>query len=222
MKATKFLFVILIIIAIFYVYKKQKNQPTIQQTLFSNEEVKIISKHLAYLTKENLQEFYPYYNFDEFLKTLSDKDDTVENSYATLMEFKDRIFNEEARKNLEIANQFLSQLPLKEHIVEVKEGKIYYEILQPGTGAVITDDSTPLIHFTEMDLSNAVLQDTTGKIPLKETIAGFRQGVAGMQVGEKRKIYVHPDLAYGKFGQYASQQLIIFTVEIIDLNPVQF
>ena len=216
MKVVKFLFVILILITIFYIYKKQEKGPIIQQTLFSSEEVKIISKHLAHLTKENLQEFYPYYDFNEFIKALSEKDDTVESSYATLMEFKDRIFNEEARKNLEIASQFLSHLPFKENIIEVKKGKIYYEILQPGTGAVITDDSTPLIHFTEMDLSNAVLQDTTGKIPLKETIVGFRQGVAGMQVGEKRKIYVHPDLAYGKFGQYASQQLIIFIVEIID------
>ena len=216
MKATKFLFIILIIIAVFYVYNKQKNEHIIQQKLFSNEEVKIISKHLAHLTKENLQEFYPYYDFNEFLKALSEKDDTVENSYATLMDFKDRIFNEEARKNLEIANQFLSQLPFKEHMIEVKKGKIYYEILQPGTGAVITDDSTPMIHFTETDLSNKELQDMTGKIPLKETIAGFHQGVAGMRVGEKRKIYVHPDLAYGKFGQYASQQLIIFIVEIIE------
>jgi peptidylprolyl isomerase len=42
------------------------------------------------------------------------------------------------------------------------------------------------------------------KVPLAETIPGFAKGVLGMRVGEKRKIYVHLDLEYGRV-RYAPQ-----------------
>ena len=138
------------------------------------------------------------------------------------MDFEYKILEKEQYQKLEKANQFLTQVTAKINVVEVDKGKLYYEILRNGSGTILTEDSVPLIHFTESDLSGTMLQDTRGnhpkKIPFeKETIPGFRKGVIGMRVGERRMIYVHPDLAYGKVGRYSQQELIVFDVEILEL-----
>ena len=38
-------------------------------------------------------------------------------------------------------------------------------------------------------------------IPLDQTIPGFSKGIVGMKEGEKRRLFVHPDLGYGTTGQ---------------------
>ena len=38
------------------------------------------------------------------------------------------------------------------------------------------------------------------KITLNDTIIGFKKGLVGMKKGEKRMIYVHPELGYGSSG----------------------
>ena len=48
---------------------------------------------------------------------------------------------------------------------------------------------------------------------LSDTILGFAKGASGMACGERRKIYIHPDFAYGKYGQHGFQQLVICDVE---------
>lgn len=34
-----------------------------------------------------------------------------------------------------------------------------------------------------------------------------------MTSGERRKIYVHPELAYGKYGRHGFEELMIYDVE---------
>ena len=50
-----------------------------------------------------------------------------------------------------------------------------------------------------------------------ETIPGFAKGVDGMCVGERRKIYIHPALGYGKVGYVPPNSLLIVDVEVISL-----
>lgn len=46
----------------------------------------------------------------------------------------------------------------------------------------------------------------------------FARGIAGMKEGEIRKVFVHPDLAYGTNGKLDPNLLIIFTVELVSAN----
>lgn len=58
-----------------------------------------------------------------------------------------------------------------------------------------------------------------GKHGLNEAVVpGFQKGVQGMEIGEARTIYVHPDLAFG-MGKLdiAPNRLIVF--EIVACNP---
>ena len=45
---------------------------------------------------------------------------------------------------------------------------------------------------------------------IKKRHNGISSGVLGMKQGERRKIYIHPDLAYGKLDRRRFQNLMIF------------
>ena len=215
MNKIKYLFVILFVISliVFINTHNQKDESVfLQQFIFNKDEVKTISKNLAHLLSSDLHEFTPYYDFNEILHIMTEIEKgqiqliPSQDSHIALMNFKYKILESIAQSHLENVNQFFSQLAQKNNVVEVKKEKLFYEIIQKGSGEVVTENSTPLIHFTEYDLSDTVLQDTqedgSQRISLREVIPGFRQGVIGMRVGEIRKIYIHPDLAYGKIGKY--------------------
>ena len=51
-------------------------------------------------------------------------------------------------------------------------------------------------------------------IPLDEALPGLKQGMVGMKEGEKRLLFIHPDLGYGK-ESYVPNSLLIFDIEVI-------
>lgn len=216
------LFIAVVILLISYpittFFQKQK-----ETVFFTQAETQLISQHLGHLLVDTLHEYAPYYDLDIVLTTIRRIEDNKESLKSlnicqhALFDFKCKIIEEETRQNLRTAEQFLINLAKQKNIIEVQKGKLYYEILQQGNGVKVDKESFPLLHFTETNLNQEVIRDTREdnepiQIKLSETIIGFCRGVCGMQVGEKRKIYVHPDLAYGKLSR---QQLAIFDVEII-------
>ena len=58
-------------------------------------------------------------------------------------------------------------------------------------------------------------------VSLDETIPGFSKGIIGMKEGEKRTLYIHPDLAYGVNGNLPPNSLLTFEIEIVKANSPQ-
>lgn len=146
---------------------------------------------------------------------MSDKD--YEDMMAILQE---KSFKALAESNLAAAKEFLAKNAKAEGIIEIQPGKLQYLILQQGTGAAVAPHSTPKINYTGKYIDGTIFgtsEDVNGPIavPLDQTIPGFSEGILGMKEGEKRRLFVHPDLGYGTSGHLPPNAMLIFDIELV-------
>ena len=101
------------------------------------------------------------------------------------------------------------------------------EILKEGTGKVIANGDTAVVHYTGTLLDGTKFDSSVGGQPFSfklgagRVIAGWEQGVLGMKVGEKRKLTIAPELGYGAAGAggiIPSNATLIFEVELLEIK----
>ena len=86
---------------------------------------------------------------------------------------------------------------------------------------------TPLLTYTlwtrnRFEESEVVSIDTPHATSLEDTIQGFAQGVSGMQEGEIRQLFIHPDLAYGVYRTFFDPNiLVIVKVEVVKTDTTE-
>lgn len=149
---------------------------------------------------------------------LSDKE------YEALMtKLQETAYKNVAVENLAKANEFITKNAKESGVIVLEPGKLQYTILQPGNGEVVKEHDSPLIQYTGKYIDGTTFGSSVDAggpitIPLDQTIPGFSKGILGMKEGEKRKLFVHPDLGYGTTGQLSPNALLIFEVEVIKAN----
>lgn len=126
-------------------------------------------------------------------------------------------FKEKSIQNLKSAEEFLSNNSQSQGIIELEEGKIQYKINTTGFGASLEEHDTPLIRYVGKFLDGSVFSSSTEDeiLPLDDVIPGLRSGLIGMKEGEKRVIFIHPDLAYGTKGTLPPNSLLTFEIDLI-------
>lgn len=123
-------------------------------------------------------------------------------------------------ENLRKATDFLAGNKLRGTIIEIEPSMLQYEILTKGKGESVKESSSPTIHYTGKFVDGQVFGSTKDAdepvtISLDQTIPGFKKGIVSMKEGEKRRLYVHPDLGYGTQGPLPPNSLLIFDIEVI-------
>ncbi len=85
--------------------------------------------------------------------------------------------------------------------------ELIIEVLEEGNGAEAVNGKTVTVDYvgtltdgTTFDSSIERGQPFSFTLGVGEVIAGWDQGVAGMKIGEKRRLTIPPDLAYGDSG----------------------
>lgn len=147
-----------------------------------------------------------------------------EEEYETaLAAAQEKAFQEIAKDNLKKAETYMKEKSTDKNVVQLEPGKLQYEILTKGTGAAVVEHSVPQVHYTGRLIDGTVFGSSEGmpsplSIPLDQTIPGFSKGLLGMKEGEKRRLYIHPEIAYGMSGQLPPNSLLIFDVEIVKAN----
>lgn len=139
---------------------------------------------------------------------------------ALMLKVQEKAFSKLSEDNLKAANEFLAKNKNTDGVKEIEENKLQYKILKEGTGSTVTETSTPMIQYKGSYIDGTVFgnsEEVGGpiKIPLNQTIPGFSKGILGMKEGEKRRLYVHPDLGYGTAGHLPPNSLLIFDVELV-------
>jgi FKBP-type peptidyl-prolyl cis-trans isomerase len=102
------------------------------------------------------------------------------------------------------------------------------ENLREGSGAQAAAGNTVTVHYvgtltngSKFDSSRDRGQGFTFKLGAGQVIAGWDQGVAGMRIGEVRKLTIPPHLAYGERGYppvIPPQSTLVFEVELLSVR----
>lgn len=125
-----------------------------------------------------------------------------------------------ANTNLEAAEKFIKENASAKGVVELVPGKLQYIILTEGKDPVVPEHGTPLVNYTGKYIDGTVFgtSESAGgpiAVPIDQTIPGFSKGIAGMKEGEKRRLFVHPEMGYGRTGQLPPNSLLIFDIEVV-------
>jgi FKBP-type peptidyl-prolyl cis-trans isomerase len=109
----------------------------------------------------------------------------------------------------------------------VTQTGLKYETVQPGTGPEAKPGQTVSVHYTgtltngkQFDSSHDRGRPFQFVLGMGQVIRGWDEGVAGMKVGEKRKLVVPPELGYGDAaqGSIPPRSFLLFDVELLEVK----
>lgn len=120
----------------------------------------------------------------------------------------------------------------------VVEPQLIIEELAPGVGMTAAPGMLAAVHYTgwlfdpaapdqrgrKFDSSHDRNQPFVFPLGARRVIAGWDQGVAGMQVGARRRLIIPPSLAYGSRdignGLIPPNSTLLFEVELLGVETV--
>jgi len=112
--------------------------------------------------------------------------------------------------------------------VSADGGKVEIEILTEGSGAEAANGQLVAVHYvgtlpdgTEFDTSYKRKRPFQFRLGDGAVIEGWEKGVAGMKVGEKRKLTIPPSLAYkerGLGGVIPPNTTLTFEIELMKIE----
>jgi FKBP-type peptidyl-prolyl cis-trans isomerase FkpA len=120
---------------------------------------------------------------------------------------------------------FLAENGKKPNIVTTPSG-LQYEVLQKGTGTVSPSASDNVtVHYRGSTIDGKEFDSSYSRgepitFPLNGVIAGWTEGVQLMKEGDKFRLYIPAELAYGErgAGPIGPNEALVFDVELIKIQ----
>ncbi len=185
-----------------------------------------ISEAFGHLISKNIETTGVQFDIGQVIKGLEDAASGKESPMSeveciqAITAVQENLFKEQSEKNLKKAQEFLSSNSKQKNVISVAEGKVQYKVEKEGEGSVIESHFSPLIHYTGKFLDGSIFGSSKEDevLSLDEIIPGLKAGLIGMKEGEKRTIYIHPDMAYGTNGYLPPNSLLTFEIELVKAN----
>lgn len=130
-----------------------------------------------------------------------------------------------AEENKAAGEQFLAENAERPEVTTTDSG-LQYEVLEEGDGPSPNAEDEVTVHY-EGTLPDGTVFDSSyergqpASFPLSGVISGWTEALQLMQVGDKWKIVLPPNLAYGPQGQgqaIGPNQTLIFEVELLGIE----
>ena len=183
-----------------------------------------ISYYQGYLMYKNyIKDVIPSTDINEVIAGIKDAHNGVIISRKEIDSKKKEMYEKAKEERLAQANNFMKEIVASPNVIELEKGKLAYKVVKNGFGLTVKENDSPSLLFVIKVLENGEeLTFTKAEEPtvilLRSTIPGFVRGVTGMSEGEKRIIYIHPDLAYGSSSEFINPNTqIIVEVEVVKI-----
>lgn len=149
------------------------------------------------------------------LSESDDKKKLVMELYQTELDLK-------GAKNLESSDDYFSKLDSQNGLIPIVSKKLYYKVLKQGNGSYLSIKTQNVsFHYTYQVLNEGEIEKDAGTIKM-ECIEFFIPGIAmslfGMQKGEEREVYIHPEYGYGENSYFPPNVKIIARIDLLDFS----
>lgn len=130
-----------------------------------------------------------------------------------------------ADKNLKAGQKFLAKNKKKDDVKTLDDG-LQYKVIKKGDGPQPTADDSVTVNYTGKLIDGTVFdssekRDKPVTFPVNAVIPGWTEALQMMHVGGEYKLFIPPDLAYGKRGAGAKigpNETLIFDVKLIGID----
>lgn len=212
--------------------KKCKKGCTTEVSMKLNNEIDSVSYGFGVNIAENLKnQGVDSLNIAALAKGMEDifKGDTLlmENSeiMPILKDFMQRMAEVKTQKMKEEGKKFLDENSKKEGITTLPSG-LQYEVISSGDGPIPTASDQVTTHYTGYLVDGTVFDSSVKRgqpatFPVGGVIQGWQEALQLMHVGDKWKLYIPYNLAYGAQGHpptippYAT---LIFDIELLEIK----
>lgn len=155
----------------------------------------------------------------------NDLDISEEESMKILQEYFGKLQAEKSAKANEAGAAYLAENKIKEGVITTESG-LQYEVLVSGNGAKPTTNDQVTVHYHGMLTDGTVFDSSIERgspatFGVTQVIKGWTEALQLMSVGDKWKLTIPANLAYGDQGaggMIGPGATLIFEVELLGIN----
>ena len=155
----------------------------------------------------------------------NDLDISEEESMTTLQDFFGKMQAEKSAKANEAGAAYLAENGAKEGVITTESG-LQYEVIVSGDGAKPTTADQVIVHYHGMLTDGTVFDSSVDRgepasFGVTQVIKGWTEALQLMSVGDKWKLTIPADLAYGDQGaggMIGPGSVLVFEVELLGIN----
>jgi FKBP-type peptidyl-prolyl cis-trans isomerase FklB len=142
-----------------------------------------------------------------------------------MLNYQQKRQNEATAKNGAAAKKFLLENAKKPGVVSLPSG-LQYQVLTAGNGASPKRTDSVKVHYqgTLLDgqvFDSSIQRGAPATFGLGQVIPGWTEALQLMKAGDKWKLFIPPELAYGNrgMGPIPPGSLLTFEVELLEVLP---
>ena len=153
---------------------------------------------------------------------------TQEEVRKEIMAFQQTKMEKQAEINKLKGEKFLSENKEKEGVITLPSG-LQYKVIKKGEGATPKETDKVSCHYagttldgTEFDSSYK--RDKPATFAVNQIIKGWKEALQIMKVGDKWKLFIPSELAYGQRGagqRIGPHETLIFDIELIGIEKAE-
>ncbi|EAT12178.1 FKBP-type peptidyl-prolyl cis-trans isomerase [Bermanella marisrubri] len=176
---------------------------------------------------------FPGFELDGVVKGIQDSmageampfsQEEIQEAYQVIQAELEKMQAEAAEQAKAVGDEFLAENAKKEG-VQVTDSGLQYEVISEGSGATPSKENTVRVHYhgTFIDgrmFDSSVERGEPAEFPVGGVIAGWTEALQLMKEGDKWRLTVPSELAYGAQGSQGAippHSVLVFEVELLNV-----